>query len=150
MLEPAHIRAYPPAVRAIFQADLVVYGPGSLFTSILPNLLLPDLQGALGHSRAKKVYVCNIAVQPGETDDFTAKDHILALLQYIPANCLDHALVNSNLSINRKKGGGDTLFVSPVAHPDIPIHLADLVDEERPWRHDSSKLASAIISLLNG
>ena len=71
-LEPAHLRAYPPTVQAILRADLILVGPGSLYTSMLPNLLVPDLGEALRVSRALKFYVCNVATQPGETDGFTA------------------------------------------------------------------------------
>ncbi|MCA9951322.1 MAG: YvcK family protein, partial [Anaerolineales bacterium] len=68
-LEPATVKAYPPALKAIFQADLILMGPGSLYTSIIPNLLVPDLAQALQHARAPKVYICNLATQPGETDN---------------------------------------------------------------------------------
>lgn len=149
MLEPANVRAYPTAVRAIFQADLIVYGPGSLYTSILPNLLVRDMAAALSRSRARKIYVCNLAMQPGETDTFTVADHVAAMLQYIPANCLDVVLANDNLSIPPEQGGGNTKYVAPIAHPDVAMATADLVDLERPWRHDSHKLAAAVMALLN-
>lgn len=147
-LEPAGIRAYPPALHAIFQADLIVIGPGSLYTSILPNLLVSDLAEALRHARAPKVYVCNLATQPGETDNYTVADHVAAILQHIPADCLDIVLANDNLSVPPNRGGGHTLYVRPLAPDKVRLVTADLVDEARPWRHDSDKLARAVIELL--
>jgi uncharacterized cofD-like protein len=147
-LEPAHVNAYPPALQAILQADLIILGPGSLYTSILPNLLVPDLAAALQHTRARKLYVCNLAIQPGETDNYSVADHVATILQHMPTGCLDMVLANSNLSIPPERGGGHTIFVQPDPPPDIPMIVADLVDEQRPWRHDSAKLAQAVINLL--
>ncbi|MCA9969145.1 MAG: YvcK family protein, partial [Anaerolineales bacterium] len=147
-LEPAHVRAYPPALQAIFNADLVVLGPGSLYTSILPNLLVPDLAAALQRSRAPKVYVCNLATQPGETDNYTVADHVNTILAHAPAPLLDIVLANDNLTVPPETGGGQTRYVEPVAPRHVRLITADLVDTERPWRHDSAKLARVVIDLL--
>jgi uncharacterized cofD-like protein len=147
-LHPATIRAYPPTLKAIFQADLIVMGPGSLYTSILPNLLVPDLSEALTHAKAPKLYVCNLATQPGETDNYTVADHVAAILQHISTGCLDMVLANDNLSISPRQGGGNTIYVQPVAPEGVQMVMADLVDEKRPWRHDSEKLAQAVLRLL--
>lgn len=148
-LEPANVRAYPPALRAIFQADLIVMGPGSLYTSILPNLLISDLAEALKHARAPKVYVCNLATQPGETDSYTVADHVHALLDHIPAGCLNVVLANDNLSAAPDAGGGRTVFVQPVPpREEVRLVTADLVDEKRPWRHDSQKVAKRVMELI--
>jgi len=147
-LEPANVRAYPAALRAIFQADLILIGPGSLYTSILPNLLVPDLAASLRHARAPKVYVCNLAMQPGETDNYDVADHVATILRHVPADCLDLVLANDNLSISPDAGGGHTLFVKPAAPGRVPMITADLVDESYPWRHDSEKLANAVMALL--
>jgi uncharacterized cofD-like protein len=148
-LEPARARAYPPVLQAILQADLIVMGPGSLYTSILPNLLVTDLAEALIRSRAPKVYVCNLAIQPGETDSYSVADHVNTILDHIPANFLDIVLANDNLSISPDTGGGQTIFVEPLAPKSVKMVTADLVDEARPWRHDSTKLAQALLSLLS-
>ncbi|RMG90414.1 MAG: YvcK family protein [Chloroflexi bacterium] len=148
-LTPPNVRAYPPALQAIFQADLIVMGPGSLYTSILPNLLVPDLAEALRHARAPKVYVCNIATQPGETDNYTVADHVAALLRHLPPGCLDIVLANDNLALPTQTGGGQTVYVQPTPPEGVKFITADLVDEARPWRHDSQKLARAIITLLS-
>jgi len=147
-LEPEWVRAYPPVLKAILQADLIVMGPGSLYTSILPNLLIPDLATALQHTRAPKVYICNLAIQPGETDNYTVADHVKAILQHLPTNFLDTVLANDNLSVPPQTGGGQTVYVQPVPPDGVRMITADLVDEKRPWRHDSDKLARAVIGLL--
>lgn len=149
-LQPREVRAYPPALKAIFQADLVVMGPGSLFTSILPNLLIPDLADALQRTRAPKLYISNLATQPGETDNYTVADHVASILHYIPANCLDVVLANDNLSVPPDRGGGQTVFVQPLAPPGVKMVTADLVDEAQPWRHNSDKLARAVMKLISG
>ena len=148
-LQPNRVRAYPPTLKAIFQADLIVMGPGSLYTSILPNLLVPDLSDALQHSKAPKLYVCNLATQPGETDNYTVADHVATILKHIPTDCLDMVLANDNLSVSPSQGGGNTIYVQPVAHDAVQMIAADLVDEKRPWRHDSDKLAQAVLGLLS-
>lgn len=147
-LEPAHVKAYPPALQAILQADLIVLGPGSLYTSILPNLLVPELAAALQRARAPKVYVCNLATQPGETDNYSVADHVAAILQHVPAGCLNVVLANDNLSAPPGRGGGHTIYVRPEPPTHIPMITADLADSQRPWRHDSAKLAQAVINLL--
>jgi len=147
-LEPDRVRAYPPTLKAIFQADLVVIGPGSLYTSILPNLLVKDLAEALQRTRAAKIYVCNLATQPGETDNYSVADHVATLLQHIPTNFLNIVLANSNLSVPPDRGGDNTVFVEPIAPAGIKMITADLVDESQPWRHDSAKLAKAVMELV--
>jgi uncharacterized cofD-like protein len=147
-LEPEDVRAYPPALRAIFQADLILIGPGSLYTSILPNLLVSDLSEALIHARGKVVYICNLATQPGETDYYTVADHVRAIMRHTPPGLLDLVLANSNLSIPPETGGGATYFVEPIPLPEVETIFSDLVDESRPWRHDSTKLGRAVMNIL--
>jgi uncharacterized cofD-like protein len=148
-LEPSQVRAYPPALQAILQADLILIGPGSLYTSILPNLLVPDLANALQHAHAPKIYICNLAIQPGETDNYSVAHHVAAILQHVPANFLDLVLANDNLSIPPDRGGGRTIFVRPAKPDRVRLATADLVDETRPWRHDSHKLAQVVMELLS-
>jgi uncharacterized cofD-like protein len=146
-LEPANIRAYPAAIQAILQADLVVLGPGSLFTSILPNLLVPGVAQALCHTGAQTVYVCNLATQPGETNSFTVSDHVDTLTTYVGEECLDVVVANNNL-ILPVETAGNTRLVEPIWPPSRRGHmrlvLADLLDEKRPWQHDSVKLAAVL------
>lgn len=146
-LEPPNVRAYPAAVQAILRADLVVVGPGSLYTSIMPNLLVRDVANALRYTRAPVVYICNLATQPGETDGFSVADHVSAILENVAADCLDYVIANDNLSVPAG-APGHTILVQPDWPPQlaekVQLFLTDLVDEERPWRHDSEKLARAV------
>ena len=123
-------------------------GPGGLYTSILPNLLVADLAEALSHTRAKVAYVCNLATQPGETDGYTVADHVAALRRHVPGDFLDVVLINKNLSVPPDTGGGDTRFVPPEPPPEVACVARDLVDEARPWRHDGTKLAATVLELL--
>jgi uncharacterized cofD-like protein len=148
-LEPSDVAAYPPVIQAILHADLVLLGPGSLYTSILPNLLVPGVTQALQITRAPKIYLCNLATQPGETDNYSVADHVAAILRHVPAQCLDLVLANDNLSVPAGRGGGQTIYVAPIPPQGVQLRTADLVDEERPWRHDSGKLAKVIMELLS-
>ena len=89
-------KAYPPALEAIVNADLIVLGPGSLYTSVIPNLLVDGILEAIRWSRGTTVYVCNVATQQGETDHYDAGDHIRVVQEYLGEGTLDFALVNSN------------------------------------------------------
>lgn len=148
-LEPDNVPAYPDAVHALLEADLIVAGPGSLYTSVLPNLLVPDVAQAVAASRALKVYVCNVATQRGETDGYSAGDHIAGLEAHVGEGLFPMVLVNDNLDVHFDAPPGVEL--APV---DFPPHAAyrvitaDLVDRAHPWRHDSDKLARAVLRLL--
>ncbi|HML24981.1 MAG TPA: YvcK family protein [Aggregatilinea sp.] len=151
-LQPDQVHAYPDAIRAILSADLVVIGPGSLFTSLLPNLLVNGIAEALRASNAYKVYVCNVATQPGETDGFSVTDHVLALEAHVGRNVFDAVLANDHYPT--RNAGENTLYVlhSPddqTIYQRYDVHLTDLTDADRPWRHDSSKLARALLTLYN-
>jgi len=146
-LEPEQAPAYPDAVRAILSADLIVAGPGSLFTSVLPNLLVPDIQNALRASAAAKIYVCNVATQPGETDGFTVEEHCDALEQHIGAGIFTTILANNNYAVPWRANSPSQL-VKPRGERATgrTIIFADVVDETKPWRHDPTKLAHAILN----
>jgi len=153
-LEPTTVSAYPPSVQAILQADAVVIGPGSLYTSILPNLLVADIARALHYSNAVKIYVCNLATQPGETDNYSVADHVSAIDDHLQQgrsgsrNWVDFVVANSNVAIPSGTGGGNTIFVRLEGPEDLRMIAVDLVDDGQPWRHDSSKLSQAIMDLI--
>lgn len=143
-LEPNEVQAYPGAIRALLEADIIVIGPGSLFTSIMPNLLVEGIVKALRASKALKIYVCNIATQQGETNGFTVQEHVEAIERHAGKGLFEVILVNDNLN-----------FKSPSVQPVLPtgriqgyqIITADLVDEENPWRHDPRKLARKVMEV---
>jgi uncharacterized cofD-like protein len=146
-LRPEHVPAYPAAVKAILTADLVVLGPGSLFTSVLPNLLIDGLRQALLATPAKVVYVCNVATQPGETDSFDTGDHVRAIERHIGRGIIDLVVVNRGRPATDTVG--NTEFVRHDHVEGVPVIVEDLIDPERPWRHDSQKLSSLIMSIIS-
>ncbi len=99
-LEPNNPTAFPQAIQAILSADLIVIGPGSLFTSLLPNLLVPDIASAIRSSRAYKIYIGNIATERGETDRFSLDDHVRVLDDHTGGRLFDIALANKNFAAN--------------------------------------------------
>jgi uncharacterized cofD-like protein len=145
-LEPGNPPAFPQAVRAILSADLIVVGPGSLYTSLLPNLLVPDLAQAIYASRALKLFVCNVATQPGETDHYTCRDHLSAIKEHTDMELFDIIVVNKNMR-GKLPEGVDWVAVDDDLNDDFAVYTADVLDEERPWRHHSEKLSRVIIDL---
>ncbi len=146
-LEPNDAPAFPPVLKAILNADMIVIGPGSLYTSILPNLLVQDLLGAIRASRATKIYVCNIATQSGETDLFTCYDHVRALEEHVGDNLFDVVLCNSNYE-GKLNDDSQWVKADEKTLADSRAFCTDLVDESQPWRHDSAKLAIALNDVL--
>jgi uncharacterized cofD-like protein len=146
-LEPNNPPAFPQAVRAILSADMIVVGPGSLYTSILPNLLVPDLSEAIRSSRALKIYVCNVATQSGETDGYTCGDHVHALEEHVGGGIFD-LIVANQLCLGKLPHDVEWVLAEDELDDDYAVHRADLVDETHPWRHDSQKLAKVLIDLL--
>lgn len=145
-LEPNNPPAFPAAVQALLNADMIVVGPGSLYTSILPNLLVPDLAAALRVSQALKVFVCNVATQPGETDDYTCEDHVAAVASHVGEDVFD--LVISNQATSGDLPDGITwVTLGEQGDVDFAVYEANVVDGERPWQHDSGKLAKSLIDL---
>lgn len=146
-LQPNNPPAYPRAIREILSADLIIIGPGSLYTSILPNLLVPDITKAILASRGLKIYVCNVAAQHGETNGYSCVDHIEALERHVGRGLFDVVVANQNYSVD-----SDVAVEWVVIDKDIeeryPVYRGDLIDVERPWRHDSQKLAQTIMDLL--
>jgi uncharacterized cofD-like protein len=94
-LKPADIQPLPESIRAIREADLITFGPGSLYTSVIPNLLVPELAKEIERAKARKVYVCNVMTQKGETDHFTASEHIKAIHRHVARPIIDTIIVNS-------------------------------------------------------
>lgn len=147
-LEPDGVPAYPDAVRAILAADIILVGPGSLYTSVLPNLLVPGIAEAIKASRAVKMYVCNVATQRGETEHFSVSDHLAALIAHVGPSMFSVVLANDNLELERELSEGvEMVRPDPGAHgQDAGYHVvtADLVDSEWPWRHDPARLSQLV------
>jgi len=163
-LNPPDARPNEEAMNEILRADLIVIGPGSLYTSVISNLLIPALPEAIGSSKAKKVYVCNIVTQPGQTEGYSVADHIGAITRYLGDGVLDAVLANSNvppkslLDRYREEGADLVRMDDRMGASRVQIILDDLVenlDQKRIlWekqdllRHDPEKLAELIWNLL--
>ncbi len=147
-LQPDHVSAYPAAIRALLDADLIVLGPGSLYTSLLPNLLVGDLAQAIAASRALKVYVCNTATQPGETGGYSVLDHVQAIERHTQPGLFPTVLANTRQE-GRLLPALTWVPLDPPVNGQRRLVGADLIDVERPWRHDSTKLAAALMLLLS-
>lgn len=144
---PPSARGYPEAIRSILDADLIVLGPGSLFTSIIPNLLIQDIAKAVESGKGKVVYVCNVYSQPGETENYSVSDHVNKLYDYISADTIDYVLANNHAVEPMAEGEGHPILVDQLA--DVQLIQADLIDQNKPWRHNSEKLSLSLVQLLS-
>ena len=145
-LDPDNPPAYPTAIQAVLNADLIIIGPGSLFTSILPNLMVPDLARAIQASRALKIYVCNVATQPGETDGFSCENHLRAIEDHVGFTLVDLTICNTCFDYNLPEGV-NWVNVEADLDDDYAIYRAEVADKSMPYRHDSEKLAQVILDL---
>ncbi|WP_425263901.1 gluconeogenesis factor YvcK family protein [Thermoflavimicrobium dichotomicum] len=154
-LHPPEPRPLEEAVQAIADADGIVVGPGSLYTSILPNLLVKDMTESIRASQACKIYVCNVMTQPGETDHFTASDHVRAIYDHVGEQLFDYVIVNDEvppLEIQKRYAKSNQCMVKP----DIKqIHkmgcqvLADnLLLYQSVLRHDADRISRHIVRLV--
>jgi uncharacterized cofD-like protein len=145
-LKPSNPRAYPGVIQAILSADLIILGPGSLYTSILPNLLVPDIAEAIRASQAFKIYVCNVATQLGETENFTCGDHVESIVSHGGKGLIDLVVQNNYFNGKLLKS---MQWVTVENNQDLtyPIYEANLIDETEPWHHDSKKLATVLMDL---
>ena len=144
-LQPEEARAYPQAVRAILEADLIIAGPGSLFTSVLPNLLVRDIRRAVEASPARRLYVCNVATQPGETDGFDLGQHMSALQRHVGPGLFPFVLANNRPLPDRDQPHWQPVDLHHATQAGYQVIAADVVDPTIPWRHDSSRLAEQVL-----
>ena len=149
MIDPPSAIAHPMAVEALREAQLIVIGPGSLYTSILPNLMVSGIAEAIRSSSATKIYVSNIATQQGETESYSVGDHHNALAKHTFPGIVDNLIANDN-----PRELGPNFFGTPVRYNGeslngTRLHLRDLTDVSHPVRHDSEKLAKSIMDVYH-
>ncbi len=152
-LEPPNPQAYPDAVQAILDADLIVLGPGSLYTSILPVLLVDGIRDAVQRSQALCIYVCNVATEPGETDRFGVEAHLRALREHVGVGCVDLVLANNNVAPANNfapewRGRTQIVPLDTQAITMWPVVAADIINSRNPLRHDPQKLARELMRLV--
>jgi len=155
-LSPTDVKPLSETIMAIRQADLIVVGPGSLYTSILPNLLVPRLGYEVCNAKAKKVYVCNLMTQAGETLNFSASDHVKAIYKHIGGACIDTILVNNEEIPAQMKLRYKEELAQPV-HFDVAkllelgmevVQEQILTYEDDYIRHDTKKVADILYRML--
>ncbi|NPB06860.1 MAG: YvcK family protein [Aquificae bacterium] len=154
-LEPPNAKAPKEAVEKILEADLIVIGPGSLYTSILPNFLVKEIRDAVNESKALKVFVVNAMTQPGETDGFTAYDHLKTFLELSGIERVDAAVVNTKMPPDpllrrylEQKQEPVVPDVTNIAREGVAVYAEDLIGKEGDFvRHDPDKLASLIMKV---
>jgi uncharacterized cofD-like protein len=150
-IEPKDVPAHPRAIRALLDADVIVIGPGSMYTSVLPNLLVPDLARALEDSKGYKIYISNVATQSGETNGFSAADHYSAIRRHLGIDrIVDAVLANSNLPsepLPEEWHADPVMAAGDADYAGARLVLADLVDPEQRLRHDPERIASAVMRL---
>ncbi len=155
-LVPSNAHALPEAVEAILEADLITIGPGSLYTSIIANLLVPGIVEAIVESKARKLFICNAMTESDETDGFTAEDHVKQVLNYAPGLQLDWALFNStpiSPEMRERYAAEQAVALEPPparSHmlPGIELIARPLASETRFVRHDPHRLIQAIFDIF--
>lgn len=154
-IEPKDVQATSSAVDAIMKADVLILGPGSLYTSIIPNLRVEGIREAILNSPAVKIYICNVMTQPGETDGYGAFEHVQALISHAGHQFLDYVIVNDQ-SITEKqvlqyKESGSILVtpdIRKIEQLGINVVSNSLISQDDLVRHDYRKLARVVISLV--
>lgn len=150
-------KATQSALQAIAEADVIILGPGSLYTSVISNLLIPEIKQALLNSAAIKIYICNVMTQPGETDGYSAFDHVSKLLEYTDQiNFIDYVILNNQMNINEvllEKYAAEGAYPvkndgEKLAELGIKIVPANLISQDNLIRHNSNRLARTLIRLI--
>lgn len=153
-LEPANCKPMPEALKAIRAADVITIGPGSLFTSLLPPILVEGVADAIAASRATKIFVCNLMTQPGETDGFSALHHLEIFREYAPQIDFDYVVVNNTRISDEQKRkytgeGAEQIGVHGSVSPEnvkgVEIVYGNLLDEGEKVRHHPEKLAQVLL-----
>ena len=148
-INPENAQANPEAIREILNADMVIVGPGSLFTSVLPNLLVDGIGRAIEMSKALKIYICNVATERGETDTFSVSDHYEALNRHVSEQLFNYVVANSNIdrAALPEAWHSEPVRIDHVGMNGAVIVAADVVSEENRYHHDTKKLASILMGL---
>lgn len=151
-LKPAKVKPNQEVLWAIKQADVILIGPGSLYSSIIPNFLIKDIANAVTKSRAKKIYICNISTERGETEKYTVSDHINAIVKHSDPKLFNAVLVNNKV-LEKTADIGELGKITNISTAERKIDRykiihKDIIDEQKPLYHDSEKLAKAIMEII--
>ena len=154
-LDPLDCKPHPTALEAIADAELICIGPGSVYTSVIPNFLVPGIAQAVAASRAPKAYICNVMTQRGESESFTAAEHLVAMQANVDSKVADYVVVNTGVPTQatlEKYRDYHQEFVVPdyerVATMGYKPVIGDMISELDYVRHDPAKLAARLLGLI--
>ena len=149
------MQPHPGALEAIADADIILIGPGSVFTSVIPNLLVPGIAEALRASKAPKVYVCNVMTQPGESDSFSASEHVSAVLNSVEQRIFDYVMVNSTTpsesAIETYREAGQHWVeadMDRIRAMGLRVISGNFMSETDVVRHDAMRVAERALRLV--
>ncbi len=156
-MRPEPVRPLHHAVEAVKNADLVVVSPGSLYTSILPNMIIPQMDEALRQTKGKVVYVCNVMTQAGETTGYTAADHVQAIRDHIGETCVDSIVVHNEPISQHVRAIYAEENAAPVVYDtdrliDMGLEIieSDIINSSKTTlRHDTEKIAKLLYSIID-
>ncbi len=155
LMLPENAAAANGAIDAILQADVLIFGPGSLYTSVIPNILVQGIRDAVLRSKAVKIYICNVMTQPGETDNYGAYEHVKALINHVGEQFLDYVIVNDQditkeqlYQYNAEGSMPITPDIEKIRALGITVIPARLISKDDLVRHDPRKLARVLIALI--
>ena len=149
MIRPSDAAAVPAAIQAILDAEMIVIGPGSLYTSLLPNLLVKGIAEAVLNSDAQKLYICNVATEHGETIGYTVTDHVAALQKHTSREIVDYVIANNGTAELGPPFKGRLVHHDGQGIERARIVTVDLIDPSFPVRHDAGKLADCILGVYH-
>ena len=154
-LVPENAPATKSALKAIEEADVIILGPGSLYTSVIPNLLVKEIRDAIVASKGVKIYICNVIIHPGETDGYGAFEHVKAIVDVVGEQFLDYVVVNDqNITAEQldqyKEKGSEPVSpdIEAIENLGIEVVSTSLISNEDFVRHNPKKLAQIIIRLI--
>lgn len=150
---PDKIKANKEAVEAISEADFIIIGPGSLYTSIIPNLLIKGIAKAIAaNTKAEKIFICNVSTERGETEKYSVDDHLAALISHSQPGIIDTCLVNDHIVHSNgdegKLGSVHNITTDKKEYRGVKIISADLINDENPLFHDPQKIIPALAKIL--
>lgn len=154
-ITPDNARPTQDALDAIHEADVIILGPGSLYTSVIPNLVIPGMSDAIARSNAFKIYVCNVMTQPGETDQYKASEHLQAIIDHSNRDVIDACLINNSvappealLRYEQEKSYPVEADEDVIRSMGYRLVATDLLSVTDYVRHDAAKLNKALIKLI--
>ena len=148
-LNPESAKGTDSAINALLKADLIIVGPGSLYTSLIPPLLVKDLTNVIKESSALKIYICNVATQKGETDGFSVYDHIVAIEQHTYKDIFDYIVADENDNTPITTHDETPITISKNDQDNPKVLQFDIKSAEHSLRHDSNKLSNCIKKIYN-